>query len=183
MVESMINLNKLIGSGEFTSPLTDMQPFICLLAGLTIATNAQIVFEIGTHILNSGKAFLFGLEKTGGMLYTCDPIRSFYYDHPNLEFIQKTSHEIAKAWKEKIDILFIDGDHEYKAVKDDFFNFFLFVRDGGLIILHDTNYFPGPKRMVKEIMELKGISLSGILSFWETPGLTIFQKIKYMTIS
>lgn len=36
-----------------------------------------------------------------------------------------------------IDVLFIDGDHRYEGVKQDFLCYRPFVRDGGLILFHD----------------------------------------------
>lgn len=39
----------------------------------------------------------------------------------------------------KLDILFIDGDHTYEGVKQDFYIYSRFVRNGGSIILHDIN--------------------------------------------
>jgi predicted O-methyltransferase YrrM len=38
---------------------------------------------------------------------------------------------------EKIDFLFIDGDHSYEGVKFDFDTYSQFVREGGLIAFHD----------------------------------------------
>jgi predicted O-methyltransferase YrrM len=37
----------------------------------------------------------------------------------------------------KVDMLFIDGDHSYEGVKDDFNSFSHLVRDNGFIVLHD----------------------------------------------
>ena len=38
---------------------------------------------------------------------------------------------------EKLDFLFIDGDHQYEGVKLDYNNYKRFVKDGGLIVFHD----------------------------------------------
>ena len=38
----------------------------------------------------------------------------------------------------QFDLLFIDGDHRYAAVKMDFQNYFPLVRDGGIVAFHDT---------------------------------------------
>lgn len=40
---------------------------------------------------------------------------------------------------EKLGMLYIDGDHSYIGVKKDFEMYSPLVRNGGLIILHDTN--------------------------------------------
>lgn len=59
-------------------------------------------------------------------------------------FLRGNSHssEIATRVKETlgerdIDFLFIDGDHTYDGVKDDFDRYSSFVADGGLIAFHD----------------------------------------------
>ena len=38
---------------------------------------------------------------------------------------------------EKLDLLFIDADHSYAGVKEDFMNYRRFVRDGGIVAFHD----------------------------------------------
>jgi len=50
------------------------------------------------------------------------------------------SQEFAKTWKDPIDMLFIDGDHNKETVEHDFFEIGKFVRTGtGLILMHDTH--------------------------------------------
>jgi predicted O-methyltransferase YrrM len=43
----------------------------------------------------------------------------------------------AKSKMPVVDFLFIDGNHEYEAAKADFIIYSEFVRDGGLIAMHD----------------------------------------------
>ena len=50
------------------------------------------------------------------------------------ETVQRLSDHLAG---EKIDFMFIDGDHSYEGAKQDFMRFAPFVSDGGLIGLHD----------------------------------------------
>lgn len=40
------------------------------------------------------------------------------------------------------DVLFIDGDHTYRAARQDFTAYAPMVRPGGLIVLHDTQGYP-----------------------------------------
>ncbi|QIR37996.1 class I SAM-dependent methyltransferase [Tolypothrix sp. PCC 7910] len=44
-----------------------------------------------------------------------------------------------KSWLKynSLDVLFIDGDHSYEGVKNDFELYRHFVRDGGIIVFHD----------------------------------------------
>ena len=180
----MIDLNKLVDSGKYDGPFSDMKPFITLLAGLTIALDAKLVLEIGTGFLFSTKAFLWGLEKTKGQIITCDPVKRWeelsrlkrwaYFSHPQFQFIQKTSQEVAKTWNKQIDILFIDGSHEYESVLFDYKTFSPFVRKGGLIIFHDTN--PPTKTAKGAGKVCQGIKEMEKLIFGKTPGLTVFQK-------
>ncbi len=52
----------------------------------------------------------------------------------------------------KIDFLFIDGNHEYESVKQDYTLWTPLVPSGGIIILHDVGatHVDGPKRIFNE---------------------------------
>lgn len=56
-------------------------------------------------------------------------------------FHNVSSDTLATQWNDNdsIDLLMIDGCHEFSQVKRDFDNFSKFVSIGGLILLHDTN--------------------------------------------
>ncbi len=75
-----------------------------------------------------------------------------------VDVVQGKSWEIARKWNKKIDVLFIDGDHRYKAVKKDFKNWEPYVVKGGFILMHDIN-FKGVRRAFKEILKIKKFSL------------------------
>ena len=67
----------------------------------------------------------------------------------NCHFINKNSHSFeAKTIVEyilgenKLDVLFIDGDHTYNGVKKDYETFNGFVRGGGIIAFHDIKNCP-----------------------------------------
>ncbi len=64
----------------------------------------------------------------------------------------KTSSQAAKNFKKKIELLFIDGDHTYKSVKQDLKLWFPKVIVGGVIALHD-NYWDGPRKVIDEYMK------------------------------
>jgi predicted O-methyltransferase YrrM len=66
-----------------------------------------------------------------------------------IHFIRKDSHQLSTVRKvkkilkkNKVDVLFIDGDHTYKGVKEDFENFSPFVKKHGLIAFHDIVEHP-----------------------------------------
>jgi GT2 family glycosyltransferase/cephalosporin hydroxylase len=60
-------------------------------------------------------------------------------DTHNLDFIKKVYNIVGK-----VDFIFIDGDHSYEGVKQDFENYCLCVKDGGYIAFHDIGdgYYP-----------------------------------------
>jgi len=89
--------------------------------------------------------------------------------------IEKTSEEARKIWdnikkeRNKIMVVWIDGDHEYESVKKDFFLWEPCLEKEGIIAFHDTcdlnkikelenikrkcfnpNIFTGPARVIKE---------------------------------
>jgi predicted O-methyltransferase YrrM len=51
-----------------------------------------------------------------------------------------------------IDLLFIDGDHHYQPVREDYLKFSPFVRLGGFLVFHDyvNDRWPGVRRAVDE---------------------------------
>ncbi|MBW8005269.1 MAG: class I SAM-dependent methyltransferase, partial [candidate division NC10 bacterium] len=51
--------------------------------------------------------------------------------------IIKTSSEAAQEFREPIELIFIDGDHQYDMVKLDFELWFPKVIDGGIMAFHD----------------------------------------------
>jgi len=63
--------------------------------------------------------------------------------------VVKTSEKAAKDWNNGfIEFLWIDGDHSYDMVKLDFNLWFSYLVNGGIIALHDTISFSGPRKIV-----------------------------------
>lgn len=70
-------------------------------------------------------------------------------DYVNL--IQSRPSEV--AWKNDINLLFVDSLHDYVNVARDFFHYEQFVVAGGCILFHDyADYFPGVVAFVNEIL-------------------------------
>ena len=86
--------------------------------------------------------------------------RSFNND-VNIIFIEGNSHdsqtinELENVLRdEKIDFLFIDGDHSYIGVKEDFHKYKRFIAKGGIIALHDIKSIQfGVRKFWDEIKE------------------------------
>lgn len=96
----------------------------------------------------------------------------------NFKFIKDYSYNVVKTWDKKIDYLFIDGDHNYEAVKKDFEEWYPHVIIGGIISLHDSAanrrgpfFWPGPSQLADELID------DDRLEYLETINtMTIFKK-------
>lgn len=64
------------------------------------------------------------------------------YEFNNVVIVKADFNELAKVWESPIDILHIDGFHSYEAVKNDYITWAPLVRQGGLILFHDTEAYP-----------------------------------------
>jgi len=53
----------------------------------------------------------------------------------------------------EFDILFIDGDHSYNGVKNDYNNHFEFIKKYGCLVFHDTISYPEVGRFVGELKQ------------------------------
>ena len=87
--------------------------------------------------------FVFNLKQYGN--YKCVQVLNGY------------SYDFSRNWDTPIDLLFIDGNHAYEAVRRDFTEWSPFVKPGGYIVMHDVSFDPGfvhqgPARVVKELV-------------------------------
>jgi predicted O-methyltransferase YrrM len=66
--------------------------------------------------------------------------------------IVKRSEDAVKGWNIPVEVIFIDGSHEFEDVEKDFTLWDPHVIEGGLIIFHDTNAWlqNGPYRAIKK---------------------------------
>ena len=116
----------------------------------------RTVLEIGTQ--HGGTLFLFSrIAAPDALLVSVDlaskdlkPWRTLCADlgtkWQKVSVIDGDSHAASTVERvnrvlgdRKVDFLFIDGDHSYKGVKQDFENYIGFLNDPGLIAFHDIN--------------------------------------------
>lgn len=66
------------------------------------------------------------------------------------------SVEVSQTWDKPIDLLYIDGNHTYAGVRNDFHSYAPFVKHGGLIAFHDygAKSWPGVKHFVDETVTI-----------------------------
>ena len=106
--------------------------------------NDGIIVEIGTF--KGGTSFLMHTATRGRnvKIYTVDiaPHSKAYENlkETDVNIWVRSSEEAAVKWRssrEKIDLLFIDGDHEFKHVFHDFNMWIPHLKPGGLVVFHD----------------------------------------------
>ncbi len=85
----------------------------------------------------------------------------FTREEQKLHLLRENSHEPKTVSRisaiiagKKLDLLFIDGDHSYGGVKNDFEMYSPFVRSGGLVAFHDVAGIPSR-------------GTSGVSNFWD----------------
>ena len=119
---------------------------LILLSDFLKKDKIKKILEIGSA--NGGTAVYWAnMMGDDGIVYSIDiiPIEKCYRgsefekqiveilgDSHDQSFKQKIFDEVGK-----VDMLFIDGDHSYEGVKEDFNSFYPLVSEGGFIVLHD----------------------------------------------
>jgi predicted O-methyltransferase YrrM len=152
---------------------------IIQLLDLVRKNNCRYVMEIGTY--RGGTLFLFSRMADAkatvisvdypmtfmGHLYRIlqGPIlRRFASRGQSIFLLRNNSHKLQTVDSvrkilngRKLDFLFIDGDHSYEGVKQDFEMYKGLVKEGGFLAFHDICPGPSPSIQVSKLwQELKG---------------------------
>ena len=109
-----------------------------------VPDNGTIV-EIGTALGGTTKIFHHATLNRGVKIYTIDimPFQRAYHNlkETGVTIINRPSVECARTWKIKvnrpIDLLYIDGDHNFQCVFEDFNSWLPFMKSGGVVVFHD----------------------------------------------
>ena len=136
----------------------------------SLPSPANIV-EIGSFKGRSTCCLASGCRGTNKHVYAVDTFDGNNCDFPDRAFLREfsanvrrcglsryvepvvgISHEIARTWSKPIDLLFIDGSHQFEDVVADFEGFFPHVVPSGIVALHDVvEDKPGPLRAWIEV--------------------------------
>jgi len=131
------------GSCQITSEIAAALEFIG-------SASPKVMVEIGT--LNGGTSLLFGrflptietmvcvdlhVKNKELLKLLASPKQQWrFFDMPS--YAEETVERVTKFLGGRpIDALFIDGDHRYEGVKQDFLRYRPLVREGGIILFHD----------------------------------------------
>ena len=112
------------------------------------------VLELGVHRGNSTKNFLKLCNLNNGHLISIDinDCKKVNND-PNWEFIHSSDDNfelINSRIKNPLDVIYIDSLHEASHVKKVFFNYYQFLKVGGLFFIDDISWLPYISNKKKE---------------------------------
>ena len=114
---------------------SDIKDHLPYFVELCTIHNIQTVIELGVRGGVSTAAWLWGLEQTGGHLYSVD-IDPAPYQADNWTFIQGDDLLIADQLPDKADIIFVDTSHTYEQTKAEI-ELYL-PRTQKFMLFHDT---------------------------------------------
>lgn len=120
--------------------------------GSYLGSSAVTMAHTGRRIIciDCFKAYFDGFGQDQVVMH--EEFRKNTRDYENIKLYRMESYKAEKYIKEPIDLLFIDGDHEYEGVKLDCNLYLPKVRPGGLAAFHDyqNTACPGVKQAVDE---------------------------------
>ena len=149
---------------------------------IALGMDAQVVYEIGLG--QSTLGFIRAVQRTGGHVHTCDwndehplglqwnemRLPWTWYTRKSEDWIQwLVDQQMPQA-----DVVFIDGTHSYHAVSQDVSGLWPLVRPDGLMLLHDTRSWTGPKRL---LAEMKGLGYE-VLDLPYCQGIGIVHQVQ-----
>lgn len=160
---------------------TDIGRLCGVLFGLVLAYRPNFILEIGVRNGESTKTFIEALD---------------FIDHGHLvsiDIADCSGVAISKRWtfqqidsarfnpKSGFDMIFVDGDHHFEAVRRDFQKFLPHLKKDGLILFHDTEPLPQNLHNCKDAFKIREIlkhsSQVEAVTIPFSNGLTIARKL------
>lgn len=154
---------------EIPTHLTLQERLLLYRLGVELSRKATIV-EIGSYLGASAAFLATAASEIDGQLFCVDTWQNDAMSEgardTYAEFLHHTgfcarwitplrgeSVAVAQTFNRTIDLLFIDADHSYAAVKADLEHWAPKVRRDGWIVLHDWGWAEGVQRVVTEMIE------------------------------
>lgn len=138
---------------ETWSDIGGHMPF---LRSTTASYGKPVVIELGVRSGQSTSAFLAAITEHGGQLWSIDvdapQVPAHWHDLPCWHFLQADDvGQQARDWLPQVcNVLFIDTSHEFRHTVTELFLHVPRVRDGGIVLLHDTEWAPDGDEQLAE---------------------------------
>jgi predicted O-methyltransferase YrrM len=155
-----------------------------------------VAVEIGSYLGASSCFLAMGLRKHSGRLYCIDTWQNesmtegqrdtFNEFSDNTKTYRETiipmrgrSEILGREFKEKISLLFIDGDHSYDAVSRDFFTWLPQLSDRAVVVLHDCGWAQGVQRLIAEVIHPRSAHWRQIANMaWGSLNRKMWRRLK-----
>lgn len=102
--------------------------------------------SIDPFVPDSEGAFIASYEKCSQNIKRILSDLKKFYIYQTWNLLKDFSYNVVEKWDQKIDLLFIDGNHQYDAVKKDFDQWLPHIKKSGYIIIHDSRRIIGSKQ-------------------------------------
>jgi predicted O-methyltransferase YrrM len=153
-------------AGVIFTHLTEREKWLLLELARRVPRGGVAV-EIGSYLGASASFLALGLRRRGARLYCVDTWQNeAMTEGPRdtfAEFIANVSpfteairplrgrsKEVGADFTEKVSLLFIDGDHSYEAVHDDWLTWLPHLAERALVAFHDCGWAEGVQRVIRE---------------------------------
>lgn len=160
MADKYVTLEAQAQPGAFSQ--YDMQ--VLDAAVQTFAANACYV-EIGVdqgRSLSVVKLLRDDLRMYGVDIIKPEKLTAYLDNHPEITFFWGDSVAMAEEWPadQRIDLLFIDGDHSYTGCQRDIAAWYPYMAPQGVLLFHDYDKSsPGVIQAVDEFAKERGVAV------------------------
>lgn len=152
------------------------------MASLIKMSKYKTVLEIGVFEGETAQHLINGIPQGGQYIgidindYRTDKTKQAMQEGgKSIEFILGNSlDELKELPHAHFDLIFIDGDHSFEHVLEEFKIAETLISPGGVIILHDTIHLEGPQKVVEHAWYYKYNTVT--LNTPEGRGITIIQR-------
>jgi Methyltransferase domain len=142
----------------------DLVKIKCIEIGVLNGDTTKVLLQAHPNVYVAGIDPIIPDSMASGLVGSLDQIKNnTEWAAPRFAHLQDYSHldrVVTRFEDNTIDYIFIDGDHNYNAVKTDLEKYFPKIKVGGIITIHDSrmyrggaNFWPGPSQLVKELTD------------------------------
>jgi predicted O-methyltransferase YrrM len=166
-----LRLRRLVGKSIAIRTQTTVCERLALYEMARASLSTNVFVEIGSYLGATAVVLAAAIQKSGrGKVYCIDTWQNdamsegkwdtFGVFQKNIQrwdeivvpVVGRSDH-VDLPIKNDVDLVFIDGDHTYPAVKHDIEKYACLVREGGFLALHDQSFYPSVTKAMGEVLD------------------------------